>query len=338
MKSKICSYEYVRTVSRGKSWIPAFLSLGFFLAFPVALLLVVGNWKAARYTPDQLHAAHIKMALEAGKHVICTKPLMVDLDEAGALLEAQKRTGKTVFVGQSSRYFEPARRQRQDFEEGRLGGLITVETHYISDSRWFLDREWSHLKGFSWMYNFMIHAVDLAVWYLPEVEEVYGLGIASENTRERGIQAPDTMKFLLKNKDGRFAGVNGVYAAPTLGSAVEQSISCTLRGTKGISRAGYPKLQYYTNFQPLQKTAQLHEYNELHDYFFRFEAETHHAGEYQNYIEQFARDMNEGITPKPDLKEGIRTLAVMEAMEQSLRLGISVKVSQVLADRNLCLD
>lgn len=31
------------------------MSLGFFLAFPVALLLVVGNWKAARYTPDQLH-------------------------------------------------------------------------------------------------------------------------------------------------------------------------------------------------------------------------------------------------------------------------------------------
>ena len=81
------------------------------------------------------------------------------------------------------------------------------------------------------MYNFMIHAVDLAVWDLPEVEEVYGIGIASENTRERGIQAPDTMKFLLKSKDGRFAGVNGVYAAPTLGSAVEQSISCTLRGT-----------------------------------------------------------------------------------------------------------
>ena len=32
------------------------------------------------YTPDQLHATHIKMALEAGKHVICTKPLMVSLN------------------------------------------------------------------------------------------------------------------------------------------------------------------------------------------------------------------------------------------------------------------
>lgn len=45
------------------------------------------------YTPDQLHATHIKMALEAGKHVICTKPLMINLDEANELLEVQKERG-----------------------------------------------------------------------------------------------------------------------------------------------------------------------------------------------------------------------------------------------------
>lgn len=151
------------------------------------------------YTPDQLHATHIKMALEAGKDVICTKPLMIDLDEANDLLEVQKRTGRIVFVGQSSRYFEPARRQRQDYLEGKHGELETVETHYISDSRWFLERAWSHQKGFSWMYNFMIHAVDLAVWYLPDIEEVYGLGVVSENTKARDLDVPDTMKFLLKN-------------------------------------------------------------------------------------------------------------------------------------------
>ena len=36
MKSKICSSKYVKTVSKGKGWIPAFLTLGFLLAFPVA--------------------------------------------------------------------------------------------------------------------------------------------------------------------------------------------------------------------------------------------------------------------------------------------------------------
>ncbi len=290
------------------------------------------------YTPDQLHAQHIKMALEAGKDVICTKPLMIGLDEANDLLRIQKESGRTVFVGQSSRYFEPVRRQRADFLEGKHGELEAVETHYISDSRWFLERDWSHGKGFSWMYNFMIHAVDLAVWYLPDIEEVYGLGVVSENTKAYGMDVPDTLKFLLKNKDGRFASVSGAYATPALGSQIEQSISCTLRGSKGISRSGYPKLKYYTNFQPLQNTAQLHEYEELHDYFFRFEAETHHAGEYQNYIEEFALEQQAGRAPKPDLKEGIRTLAVMEAMTESMNTGEVVRVKDILAGRNIRLE
>ncbi|MCI8371950.1 MAG: Gfo/Idh/MocA family oxidoreductase [Lachnospiraceae bacterium] len=289
------------------------------------------------YTPDQLHALHIRMALEAGKHVICTKPLMISLDEAKELLEVEKKSGKLVFVGQSSRYFEPMRHQREDFEAGRHGELVTLETHYMSDSRWFLERDWSHSSGFSWMYNFMIHAVDLAAWYLPEIEEVYGMGMVSANTRERELEVPDTMKFLMKNKDGRFASVTGAYATPTLGSAIEQSISCTLRGTKGISRAGYPKLQYYTNFEPIQKTASLHSYEEKHDYYFRFEAENHHAGEYQNYIEEFAQELIAGRTPKPDLREGIHTLAVMEAMEESLKKGMPVRVEEILARRGIVL-
>ncbi len=289
------------------------------------------------YTPDQLHAAHIKMALAAGKHVICTKPLMVSLEEANELIKAQKQYGKTVFVGQSSRYFEPMRRQRADYEAGKHGELVTLEAHYISDSRWFLSRDWSHAKGFSWMYNFMIHAVDLAAWYLPDIEEVYGIGAVSANTKSQGLDVPDTLKFLLKDKSGAFASVTGAYGTPTLGSAVQQNISCTLRGTEGISQAGYPKLKYYTNFAPVEKTAKLHTYDELHDYYFRFEQESHHAGEYQNYIEYFARCMEKGETPKPDIREGIHTLAVMEAMEQSLRTGQAVKVSEVLAARGICI-
>lgn len=169
------------------------------------------------YTPDQLHAQHIIMALEAGKHVVCTKPLMVDLTMAKELLEAQRRSGKQVFIGQSSRYFEAAMHQRRDFEKGRNGELVTVETHYNSDSRWFLERAWSHREGFSWMYNFLIHAVDLALWYLPEVEDVYGVGVCSANSASRGVMAPDSLKFLLKDKRGVCASVNGNYAVPGFG-------------------------------------------------------------------------------------------------------------------------
>ena len=283
------------------------------------------------YTPDQLHARHIIMALEAGKHVVCTKPLMVDLTMAHDLLRAQKKSGKQVFIGQSSRYFEAAMHQRRDFEKGRHGELVTVETHYVSDSRWFLERAWSHREGFSWMYNFLIHAVDLALWYLPRVEEVYGVGVCSSNSASRGVMASDALKFILKDHSGVCASVNGNYAVPALSKPAEHFISCTLRGTSGASKAECP-FDYYHHFSEpgIYNTTVQENYDERRPYYDRFEGDTHHAGEYQNYLEYFARCIQAGDTPLPDLKEGIRTIAVMEAMNRCLSSGQVERVSDVL--------
>jgi predicted dehydrogenase len=103
----------------------------------------------AIYTPDHLHAQHVKQALQHGKHVICTKPFIDDLADAKELLELSEQTKKKVFVGQSSRFFEPAKRQRADFEAGLLGELITIESHYHADHRWFLEKGWAlqHKNG-----------------------------------------------------------------------------------------------------------------------------------------------------------------------------------------------
>lgn len=59
----------------------------------------------AIYTPDQLHGLHIQQALKAGKHVICTKPVLASLDEAKVLLEYQKKYNRHVFVGQKLKVF-----------------------------------------------------------------------------------------------------------------------------------------------------------------------------------------------------------------------------------------
>ncbi len=304
------------------------------------------------YTPDQFHAAHIKQALQAGKHVICTKPVLIGLADAKELLECQKQTGKKIFIGQSTRFFESVKHQRELYEAGTIGELVTVEAHYKSDSRWFLDRPWSKAAGFSWMYNFMIHAIDLAAWYLPDIEEVFGYGVVSSNTKEFGLNVEDTLTFLAKDKSGIYATVEGSYATPCLNKKIEFPIECTLRGTKGISRGGYNQLVMH------QKTLknQLPEgkkpyaldtdekefynentycYDEKHNYYFRFEGETHHAGEYQNYIDYFAQMLLAGKTPVPDLKEGIHTIAIMEAMKRSLQTGTPIKVNSILDEYHL---
>ncbi|HMO27660.1 MAG TPA: Gfo/Idh/MocA family oxidoreductase, partial [Tepidisphaeraceae bacterium] len=89
-----------------------------------------------------MHAEHAIAALNAGKHVIVTKPLIVDLAHAPALIEAQRRTGRHLMVGQSSRFIHPMQAQRADL--ARHGRIIAVEAHYHGDHRWFYrQKSWS---------------------------------------------------------------------------------------------------------------------------------------------------------------------------------------------------
>src|SRR5690349_14860566 len=72
------------------------------------------------YTPDAMHAEHIRMAFEAGKHVVCTKPLLNDPAQAAPLLELANSKGLRLQVGQSTRFYEPFQRQRELFEAGEF--------------------------------------------------------------------------------------------------------------------------------------------------------------------------------------------------------------------------
>lgn len=285
----------------------------------------------AIYTPDQLHYTHIKQAIEAGKHVICTKPVLHSLESASQLLELMSNTDRKLFIGQSSRFFEPMLHQRRDFESGKHGELSVVESHYITDGRWFLEKGWSKQKGFSWMYNFMIHAVDLVRWYLPDVTEVTGYARTSSNTREHQLEPWDSLRFLLRNEAGQIAQVSGDYTLPTLGQRVEPSIASVLRGTKGSSRAEYSNLVYHTGFSG--EGPKSYNFDEKLDYYFRFEGKSHHAGEYQNYIEYFADCLNRHAEPLPNAQEAIHTLAIMVAMTRSAELGGQpVKINDILQE------
>jgi predicted dehydrogenase len=65
-------------------------------------------------------------------------------------------------------------------------------------------------------------------------------------------------------------------------------------------------------------------------HYFRFEGKSHHAGEYQNYLEYFADCIERGETALPDMEEGIGTIALLKAMEESLATGKPVQVAAIL--------
>lgn len=288
----------------------------------------------AIYTPDHLHAEHIKQALLHDKHVVCTKPFIDDLAKANELIELQKKTGKKVFVGQSSRFFEPYKKQRDDFEQKVIGELITIESHYNADHRWFLEKKWALEKSFKWLYGGLSHPVDFIRWYLPNIEEVMGYGMISSNGKKAGLKNEDTMHFIFKSTDGRIARVSGAYTGPVQPTSRESGMSCILRGTQGASQADYHELRYaITNNAGEEKIITWGD--ATLKYYFRFEGQSHHAGEYQNYLEYFADSIEQNFTAYPDLKEGIGTIALLQAMDKSLQTGQPVKIKDILNECDL---
>ena len=284
------------------------------------------------YTPDHLHAEHVLQALAAGKHVICTKPFLDSLARAGEVLAAQRRSGRHVLVGQSTRFFAPFARQRGHFGTGALGELVTIEAAYHADHRWFLAKPWARQPAFKWLYGALSHPADLVRWYLPDVTEVMGYAQLSPNGRAGGLAHPDTFHFVFKAADGRTARVSGSYSGPTVPAQRDSGMTCILRCTQGASQADYHELRYSWKIGD-QAVVEGFEGQEAH--YFRFEGQSHHAGEYQNYLDYFARCLADGETPKPDVPEGIVTIALLQAMEEAATTGGPVKVRDVLARHGL---
>ncbi|KAA9339498.1 Gfo/Idh/MocA family oxidoreductase [Hymenobacter busanensis] len=289
----------------------------------------------AIYTPDHLHAEHVGQALRAGKHVVCTKPFIDDLAQAKELLALVEQTGKKVFVGQSSRFFEPMKRQRADYEAGLIGELITVESYYHADHRWFFAKGWSLQESFKWLYGGLSHPVDFIRWYLPNIEEVMGYGMLSSNGKEGGLKHQDTMHFIFKATDGRVARVSGAYTGPVQPVTRDSEMSCVLRGTEGASQGDYMDLRYAITDRTGEERIVTWEHKLKH--YFRFEGKSHHAGEYQNYLEYFADSITENFTAYPDVREGIGTIALLQAMDRSLQTGRPVRVQELLDEHGLAL-
>lgn len=281
------------------------------------------------YTPDHLHAEHTKQALLHGKHVICAKPFLDDLSQAKELLHISRETGRRVLVGQSSRFFQPMIEQRKDYERGEIGDLITVESWYNADQRWFLAKPWALEPAFKWLYGGLSHPVDLIRWYMPDIDEVMGFGMLSENGRAGGLKNEDTMHFIFRTKSGKVARVSGAYTGPIQPVQRESEISCILRGTLGCSQGDYMDLRYAVTTK--DGTEKMLTWENKLKHYFRFEGKSHHAGEYQNYLEYFADAIAADAPCSPDLKEGIGTVAVLLAMDESLRTGAPVRVSEILA-------
>lgn len=118
-------------------------------------------------SPDFAHAEQAVEALQAGKHVLCEKPMVTSLDECRAVVQAVDESRALFMIGQVCRFSPGFMLGRKLVEEGTIGELFLVESEYAHD--------YTHIHGHKgWRkdpvrlrHPFLggaCHAVDLIRW------------------------------------------------------------------------------------------------------------------------------------------------------------------------------
>lgn len=282
----------------------------------------------AIYTPDPFHGEHIVQAFEAGKHVICTKPLVNSPEDARRVLAAARASDRKLLVGQSTRFFEPFRRQRAAYEQGEFGEIELVDAHYTHRMDWYYEKSAWAISETDWVFLGMSHPIDLLCWYLGPIAEVQALGSRSALAQKFGVRSFDIYSVTVRSVDGRLGRAMGHYGLHELPSA-RNAIELMLYGAGGTSLAQYHDMRYLHTAPDGAEIKEDLLYNRR-GYYFNNETHGMHYGEFANYAEYFAGGLLEGRECSPGLEEGIATFCVMEAVRRSAETGRPVAVAPLL--------
>jgi len=164
------------------------------------------------YSPNNLHAIHCEAALKAGKHVVCTKPLTENLEDAIQLVNLVKKTGLKFLVGQTLRFEPQTTALRRFYDDGEIGEIIFAEAHYIHDSRTvFKATPWRETQKLNPIYGGMCHPIDGLRWFLGDIDEVHAYSAVGGVTIY--ADPPEMNNFIIniKFKNGVIARALGLF-------------------------------------------------------------------------------------------------------------------------------
>jgi len=128
-------------------------------------------------TPSGLHAKVGVMGANAGKHIVCEKPIDVSLEAADALINACERNGVKLVVISQSRYSSGMQQLKRYLDEGKLGKLAYAEsvTKWYRTQTYYDSGGWRGtwaLDGGGALTNQGVHYVDQLRWIMGPVKSV----------------------------------------------------------------------------------------------------------------------------------------------------------------------
>jgi len=141
-------------------------------------------------TPNRSHSFITVDALEAGKHVMCEKPMAINSAEAKKMLDAAARTGKKLSIGYQSRQRPDSKYMKMEAEQGTFGDIYFAKAHAIrrrAVPTWgvFLNE---YEQGGGPLIDIGTHALDLTLWIMNNYKPKYCVGTTYHKLNEQTNQ------------------------------------------------------------------------------------------------------------------------------------------------------
>lgn len=162
--------------------------------------------------PNSLHAQQSIDALNAGKHVLCEKPMATTREDATAMLDAAKKNKKFLMIGLNQRLMPAHAKAKKILESGALGNVLSFRTafQHPGPEGWSVDagKSWFFKKGQAFMGvtgDLGVHKADLLRWLLgQEFSEVTGVLSTLDKRDPEGnlIELDDNAYLVLKTTGG----------------------------------------------------------------------------------------------------------------------------------------
>lgn len=186
-------------------------------------------------TPSGLHADMSVVGLMNDKHVLCEKPMTLNLVDADQVINAEKRSGKKFFLVKQNRYNPPIKALKDAVYNQKLGdiSLINCNVLWNRHKQYYMDDDWKgtmKLDGGSLMTQ-CSHFLDLMLWIGGPVNSVFS---RMENLAHPYIETEDTGFVTINFKNGAIGSLQ--YTMNVHDKNIEGSM--TVIGSKGTIKVG----------------------------------------------------------------------------------------------------
>jgi len=304
-------------------------------------------------TPGYLHAPMVLAAAQAGKHIICEKPLANTLADAKAMLKAVEKAGVKHMLMHNYRKIPAVAFAKKLIEDGKIGDVYHYHGAYLQD--WIMDPQfplvWRLEKkyaGSGALGDIGSHAADLGRYLNGEINAVTGQmttfikerslprdgagAWGAKGSEGKGkVTVDDDANFLGRFKNGSV----GVFESSRFCGGRRNFNTFQIYGSKGsiaFNLERMNELEIYDCTEPpgLQGFKTINVTESVHPYVGAWWPPGHIIGYEHTFVHalhDFFACLEEDCLPEPNFRDGVKNQAVMDAVERSTKSGRWEKVN-----------